>query len=349
MPSRRDPAALRAELRRLKREVAELRAAEASYRTIVDRTNSIVLRWDPEGRILFLNDFGLRLFGYTLDEVVDHSVLGLIVPDTETSGRDLVAMINDLLQHPERYVSNENENMRHDGERVWITRRNTPITDPEGRLIEIVSTGIDSTDRKRADDRLRASEERFRELAVRDNLTGLYNTRHLYQALETLITSSATDGATFSVLFIDLDHFKRVVDARGHLNGSRAIQEVAATIRDTLELVQQKYGATVPLDDLFKWSEGGSDWAKALTSAHYIGKARIAGQVANHYAFRQPGRDWQIWIADSDKPTPLRMIITASDDPARPKFQADLSWDTSPQFAQGAFVFAPPPNAKAIQ
>jgi hypothetical protein len=122
-----------------------------------------------------------------------------------------------------------------------------------------------------------------------------------------------------------------------------------STIRATLELAQEKYGATVPLDDLFKWSEGGSDWAKALTSAHYIGKARIAGQVANHYAFRQPGRDWQIWIAEGDKPTPLRMSITASDDPARPKFQADLAWDTAPQFAQGAFVFAPPPNAKAIQ
>ena len=232
----RDPAALRAEVRRLRREVVRLRAAETSYRTIVDRTNSIVLRWDPEGRVLFLNDFGLDLFGYTLDEVVGRSVLGLIVPDTETSGRDLVAMIGDLLAHPERYVSNENENMRRDGRRVWITWRNTPITDPEGRLIEIVSTGIDTTDRKHADDALRASEVRFRELAVRDNLTGLYNTRHLYQALETLITSAADDGgATFSVLFIDLDHFKRVVDARGHLNGSRAIQEVAATIRDCLE------------------------------------------------------------------------------------------------------------------
>jgi diguanylate cyclase (GGDEF)-like protein/PAS domain S-box-containing protein len=236
MEPRRDAvAALRAENRRLKREIAKLRAAEASYQTIVDRTNSIVLRWDPEGRVLFLNDFGLRLFGYTHDEVVGRSVLDLIVPDTETSGRDLVAMIHDLLAHPERYVSNENENMRRDGERVWITWRNTPITDADGRLIEIVSTGIDTTDRKRADDALRASEERFRELAVRDNLTGLYNTRHLYQALETLIASSAESGATFSVLFIDLDHFKRVVDARGHLNGSRAIQEVAATIRDCLE------------------------------------------------------------------------------------------------------------------
>jgi diguanylate cyclase (GGDEF)-like protein/PAS domain S-box-containing protein len=235
MTSGRDPAALRAEVRRLRREIAQLRAAEASYRTIVDRTNSIVLRWDPEGRVLFLNDFGLRLFDYALDEVVGRSVLGLIVPDTETSGRDLIAMIHDLLAHPERYVSNENENMRRDGQRVWITWRNTPITDAEGRLIEIVSTGIDTTDRKRADDALRASEERFRELAVRDNLTGLYNTRHLYQALEELIVSAAGTSATFSVLFIDLDHYKRVVDARGHLNGSRAIQEVAATIRDCLE------------------------------------------------------------------------------------------------------------------
>jgi diguanylate cyclase (GGDEF)-like protein/PAS domain S-box-containing protein len=229
-----DLAALRAEVRRLRREVARLRAAEASYRTIIDRTNSIVLRWDPEGRILFLNDFGLHLFGYKFDEVYGRSVIGLIVPDTESSGRDLVAMIRDLLRYPERYLSNENENMRRNGERVWITWRNTPITDAEGRLIEIVSTGIDTTDRKRADDALRASEERFRELAVRDNLTGLYNTRHLYQALEALITETA-DGGMFSVLFIDLDRFKRVVDSRGHLNGSRAIQEVAATIRDCLE------------------------------------------------------------------------------------------------------------------
>ena len=272
MPSSRDPVALRASIRRLRREIAKLRAAEASYRSIVDRTNSIVLRWDPEGRVIFLNDYGLRLFGYRLDEVVGRSVLGLIVPDAETSGRDLVAMIHDLLRHPERYVSNENENMRRDGERVWITWRNTPIADREGRLIEIVSTGIDTTDRKRADDALRASEERFRELAVRDNLTGLYNTRHLYQALDELIASSAATGATFSVLFLDLDHFKRVVDARGHLNGSRAIQEVAATIRGCVE---PPAWAVAYAGDEFVVVLPGIGREQALGKAHDI-KARMA-------------------------------------------------------------------------
>lgn len=123
--------------------------------------------------------------------------------------------------------------------------------------------------------------------------------------------------------------------------------QAPSTIRATLELAEQKYGASVPLDDLFTWSEGDSR-AQALTSAHYVGKTQIGGQTASHYAFRQPGRDWQIWIADGDKPTPLRVSIIASDDPARPEFQADLSWNVAPQFDQDAFAFAPPPKARPI-
>src|SRR4029453_15121049 len=208
------------EIQRLRRELARLQSAERAYRESLHRTNAIVLRWDPEGRIIFMNDFGQRLFGYTQEELVGRSVLELIVPDRESSGRALVAMIHDLLSHPERYVSNENENVARDGKRLWITWRNTPIVDSQGKLAEILSTGIDTTDRKRAEDALRANEERFRELAVRDDLTGLYNTRYLYQALDALIASSAAARASFSILFLDLDRFKRVVDSRGHLNGS---------------------------------------------------------------------------------------------------------------------------------
>jgi len=224
------------EIRRLRGEIARLQDAERAYREIVHRTNAIVLRWDPQGRILFMNDFGQRLFGYSHEELVGRSVLELIVPDREeSSGRDLVAMIHDILRHPERYEHNENENVGRDGQRLWITWRNTPIVGSKGELVEILSTGVDTSDRKRAEDALRESEVRFRELAVRDDLTGLYNTRYLYQALQEQIEASAAGGAALSILFLDLDRFKRLVDSRGHLNGSRAIQEVAASIRSCLE------------------------------------------------------------------------------------------------------------------
>jgi two-component system, cell cycle response regulator len=227
--------AIREELARLRDELLRLQSGERAYREIVNRTNAIVLRWDPQGRVLFMNDFGQRLFGYSDEELIGRSVLELIVPDTETSGRDLVAMIHDILRHPERYEHNENENVARDGTRLWITWRNTPIVDSNGDLVEILSTGVDTSDRKRAEDALRESEERFRELAVHDNLTGLYNTRYLYQALEEQIKTSSAAGDPFSILFLDLDRFKQVVDSRGHLNGSRAIQEVAASIKSCLE------------------------------------------------------------------------------------------------------------------
>jgi diguanylate cyclase (GGDEF)-like protein len=71
-------------------------------------------------------------------------------------------------------------------------------------------------------------------IANRDNLTGLYNTRYLYQKLTEMFESNRSTRKPFSLIFMDLDNFKKVVDTHGHLNGSQAIQEVAATIRESL-------------------------------------------------------------------------------------------------------------------
>ena len=50
--------------------------------------------------------------------------------------------------------------------------------------------------------------------------------------------------------------------------------------------------------------------------------------------------------SDGDKPAPLRVSIVAVDDPARPQFQANLTWDTAPSFGPNTFAFAPPANAR---
>jgi hypothetical protein len=130
-------------------------------------------------------------------------------------------------------------------------------------------------------------------------------------------------------------------------NGYAAHFAAPATIRQTLDLAESKYGISVPLEDLFRWNAGDPEETK-LTSAHYVGPAKLGDQEAEQYAFRQPDRDWQIWIAKGDKPVPLRIIIIGADDPARPQYEATLTWDTAGQFAADTFVFTPPADVKSI-
>jgi diguanylate cyclase (GGDEF)-like protein len=91
-------------------------------------------------------------------------------------------------------------------------------------------------------------------LAIQDSVTGLYNTRYLYQALETLLATSAAAAVPLALLFLDIDDFKRVVDTYGHLNGSQVLQEVAQTIRQSV---------TVPA---FGVSYGGDEFVVVLPS-----------------------------------------------------------------------------------
>jgi diguanylate cyclase (GGDEF)-like protein/PAS domain S-box-containing protein len=135
-------------------------------------------------------------------------------------------------------------NLSHEREDTFLTLKGTqksvigkslPLSGHEDTLSRIIIAMTDITKRKQAEEALRASEQRFRKQAMRDNLTGLYNRRYLYQSLTDLIEHAKANGSVLSVIFMDLDCFKSVVDTYGHLNGSRTIKEVATTIRETLE------------------------------------------------------------------------------------------------------------------
>ncbi len=143
---------------------AALRASEARYRELVENANSIILRLDRQGRITFFNAFAQRFFGYEASAVLGRSVVGTIVPETDSAGRDLRAMIADFAVRPERYAANENENTRRDGSRVWISWTNKPLYDEAGQVAEILCIGNDITARKEAEQALQDSEQRFQDM-----------------------------------------------------------------------------------------------------------------------------------------------------------------------------------------
>jgi diguanylate cyclase (GGDEF)-like protein/PAS domain S-box-containing protein len=123
---------------------------------------------------------------------------------------------------------------RRDGKPVWALANYRLTKDDTGeRIIEGIL--VDHTRQKRLEEVLRQGRERFRNLSLRDNLTGLFNTRYLYQALEALFEENHSSRGPFSLLFMDMDNFKHVVDTHGHLNGSQALREVARTIRAVIK------------------------------------------------------------------------------------------------------------------
>jgi PAS domain S-box-containing protein len=133
------------------RTEAALRASEEKYRDLVENANSIIIRWDIKGNLTFFNEFAERLFGYSKNEILGQNVVGTIVPRSESTGRDLAALMEAVERCPERYELNVNENICKDGRRVWIAWTNKAIRDVDGNLIEILSVGNDITERKHAE------------------------------------------------------------------------------------------------------------------------------------------------------------------------------------------------------
>lgn len=121
-------------------------------------------------------------------------------------------------------------------------------------------------------------------LAYIDDLTHLHNGRFLKQALEREVVESA-DGA-FSVLFLDLDHFKQVNDTFGHLIGSRLLQEVGRVLRGCVRErdVGTRYGG-----DEFCVLLRRADKATAVHIAE-----RIRASIANHTFLAREGKNIRI-------------------------------------------------------
>jgi PAS domain S-box-containing protein len=180
-PDRPDPSAelldsfghmVAVSLRRQRAEAA-LRENEEKYRDLVETANSIILKWDKTGKITFFNEFAQKFFGYTQDEIIGKPVMGTIVPARESgSDRDLSDMIDGIICHPEDYLFNENENITREGKRVWIRWQNKPLLNEKGEFTGLFSIGTDITDRKQAEEELRESDERLRQIT--ENITTVF-------------------------------------------------------------------------------------------------------------------------------------------------------------------------------
>jgi PAS domain S-box-containing protein len=181
------------------RKAVEIALAESElkYRELVESANSIILKIDTGGIITFVNEFGQRFFGHTERELIGRHVVGTIVPETETSGREMKALANDIVAHPKEYQDNVNENITKDGRRVWVSWTNRAIYTKDV-VTGILCVGNDITELKRAEDSLRESEARFKRLFEESPIGA-----ELYDAEGGLLTMNAACLDIFGVTSVD--------------------------------------------------------------------------------------------------------------------------------------------------
>ena len=131
---------------------------------------------------------------------------------------------------------------------------------------------------------------RIQELSITDDCTGLYNARHLFTVLSDEVHRSARFGYEFTLLFLDLDHFKRVNDDHGHLIGSKLLGQVGACLRENLRLV----------DAAFRY--GGDEFAILLPQTSRDAGLRVARRISRMFHQRQ-------WLPDEEFRVELRASI----------------------------------------
>ena len=132
--------------------------------------------------------------------------------------------------------------------------------------------------------------QRIQELSITDDCTGLYNARHLFTALSEEVHRSKRFGYEFSLLFLDLDHFKRVNDEHGHLVGSKLLGQVGQALRENLRLV----------DAAFRY--GGDEFAVLLPQTSKEAALLVARRLMSVFHSRQ-------WLAAEGVSLSLRASI----------------------------------------
>jgi diguanylate cyclase (GGDEF)-like protein/PAS domain S-box-containing protein len=178
---------------------------------------------DRDQPIIFSNEAFQRRTGYSDADIVGRSMRVLHGAGTDPA---VVERIVDSMRNG-RAATAELVNYTKSGDPYWVEMDLMPFTDDAGRISHWVVVGRDITER-------RHSADAIHRLAYYDVLTGLPNRRLMTERLDGMVAAANSGRGLGAVLYIDLDNFKHVNDARGHATGDALLKHTAKNLANVV-------------------------------------------------------------------------------------------------------------------
>ena len=211
------------DITRQRREAERLQASEERHRFLTEYSTDMISVASWEGRMLYASPASVALLGYEASELTGSTLYDLVHEADRTAVRRMHLLVLEklgaaLLAYRVR---------RKDGRYIWFesTIREVPRSGRDTPR-ELVIVSRDITERK-------LQEERLKDLAILDDLTGLYNRRGFMALANQHLKQARRTKRRALVIFADLNGLKGINDTHGHADGDRALIAAAEVFNRT--------------------------------------------------------------------------------------------------------------------
>jgi diguanylate cyclase (GGDEF)-like protein/PAS domain S-box-containing protein len=201
-----------------------LRESRERLAQVIDTIPAMISAADQDGRCVFVNAYQAEFAGVDPALRAGDDAAAILASTGRERSRALDRII---FESGEALPSFEEEIVDRSGRpRVFLTTK-SPLRDQSRRVVSVLTSSLDITERKQA-------ESRLRHMAHHDPLTNLPNRLLLQQRLQRELARGRRGDRAFALHFLDLDRFKGVNDVLGHHLGDRLLQAVAKRLAETV-------------------------------------------------------------------------------------------------------------------
>lgn len=247
------------------------------YKYVMENIKDVIWEMSPDYIYTFISPNAIEMGGYEAQEMIGRRMPEFLTDESKAYAEELSALYLGLR------MGGMDQNIGlmvmqfqcKNGNVKWVEVSAKAMFE-KGRFKGYIGTTRDITEKKEYErrlekcvDELKISNEKLKKTAVIDSLTGAYNRRKFDDELNTIISEREKHGNPFSLIFLDVDYFKKVNDLFGHKTGDIVLQSISELIRGSIRAT----------DTLFRW--GGEEFIIILPDANLGNAKAIAEKIRN--------------------------------------------------------------------